>query len=115
MFNAQNVQMFDSNDLFDKKKFCESMNIFLNLNTNPAEVIKLFPDFAPNKIKELCDEEQTCPKLLDRDHENSLLALIEYLRVVRQRVQVSPNSKSDMAVKQNKLLLELIDTNSSKM
>lgn len=102
-------------DLFDNKKFSDSMKIFLQLDTDPSEVIKLFPELtsSPNKPT----NEPSLPK--SHQDDSGLLALIEYLTEVRQKVQKNngTNGKTteseneiDARIKRTNFMLETIDT-----
>lgn len=95
------IQMLCALELFDNKKYTESMKIFIQLNTNPTDVIKLFPELSSNNVDSKTDADQPLAKAQDSDSENSLLALIDYLREVRPHVDKFPQSPQ---------ILETIDT-----
>lgn len=92
------IQMLYALELFDNKKYSESMKIFRSLDTHPADVIKLFPDLSST---DKSDTDPSSSKTQDPDLESSLLALIEYLREVRLFIDKHP---------QRHQLLEIIDT-----
>ncbi|XP_053608252.1 vam6/Vps39-like protein [Plodia interpunctella] len=75
--SIQSILSLYAHELFDIKEYSKSMNEFLKLNTNPAEVIALFPD--------LDGKSESKHKLKGKDLENALKALIEYLLVLRRR------------------------------
>ncbi|XP_077303016.1 vacuolar protein sorting 39 [Arctopsyche grandis] len=85
------IQMLYALDLFDNKKFSESMQIFLELDTNPSEIIRLFPDLSTTNKPTADSSNGTKPQ--NPELENSLLALTEYLRMVRQKVIIKLNPK----------------------
>lgn len=103
------IQMLYALDLFDKKQYSESMKIFLDLNTNPHDVIKLFADFINPSKSEFQPGSQ-----LPADVKQGLTAYIEYLTVMRRRVQTPPVTEDEeekkKILKKNSDLLVTIDT-----
>lgn len=102
-------------DLFDNKKFSDSMKIFLQLDTDPSEVIKLFPELSPSPNKPT--NEPSLPK--SQQDDSGLLALIEYLTEVRQKVQknngtngktTEDENEKAARIKRTNFMLETIDT-----
>jgi len=47
----RNVRRLHAFHLFVKKSFEKSMNLFQELNADPAEVIGLFPDLLPQDLR----------------------------------------------------------------
>lgn len=85
------------------------MNEFIKLNTDPADVIKLFPE-----LDDRADNENTT-KLKEKDLEDALNALIKYLVELRIKIGKSskePTSSQENAGSQRNLTqqMELIDT-----
>ena len=114
------IQTLYAGDLFMKKKFSEAMKEFTKLNTNPCEVIRLFPDLLPSfdtssekptssMSSSLTQSEFTksLPKLADKDLENGLLALIDYLVETRYSHQ---SKKATSNRKGSSTLVSVIDT-----
>ncbi|CAO1435563.1 unnamed protein product [Diamesa tonsa] len=113
-----------ADDLFINKQFREAMLEFLKLNSDPCDVIRLFPDLVPSyenisnstnsKILPSSiqlDQLNNLPKLADKDLENALLALIEYLVEVRRYSQDKPKSSNSKTVgRKPATLLSIIDT-----
>lgn len=102
---VHSIQMLYAFDLFDKNNYAESMKEFMKLNTEPAEVIKLFPEL--NDTKE--------GKLQGKQLENAINALIQYLREVRLKIgsgNVTGMNKEESAANSRHIAtqLELIDT-----
>lgn len=96
-------------ELFDNKEYSQSMREFIKLNTDPADVIKLFPDLD-NK-----PGSDNNKKLKGKDLENALNALIEYLVELRSKIGKSSadasGSKDEPSNQRNVTQqLELIDT-----
>lgn len=96
-------------ELFDIKQYSQSMKEFIKLNTDPADVIKLFPELD-NK-----PGADNTKKLKGKDLENALNALIEYLVGLRLEILKKTNdasgSKEEASVQRNVTQqLELIDT-----
>lgn len=86
------------------------MEEFIKLDTDPYDVIRLFPDLLPQQP----NDPDTTPavKLQDKDLENGILALIDYLRDVRRKIPSStenPNG-SGSASKSALQLQQIIDT-----
>lgn len=103
-------------DLFSNKCFKESMREFVKLETDPCDVIRLFPNLFPKdsvatKLNQSTLVKSNLPALDGKDLEMALLALIEYLTEVRfnllrqmQNAETKPNSKN------SNYLLSIIDT-----
>lgn len=81
------------------------MEEFIKLNTEPSDVIRLFPDLFPNdpiskQMNQAFLAKFDIPTLVGKDLELGLLALAEYLTVVRSnlirqmRGQKTPNDKT---------------------
>lgn len=107
--------MLSALELFDEKKYAQSMKVFIQLNTDPADVIKLFPELD-NKPGSEDDS-----KLKGKDLQNALTALINYLVEVRLKIaeavkkgstdDKTPGTSSDSTSHRNVTQqLELIDT-----
>lgn len=103
-------------ELFDSKDYKKSMREFINLDTDPTEVIKLFPELDSKPV------ETTRVKLTGKDLENALNALIEYLTELRSKIYMNTKSNANTAPPSGSQdgevgsqrnitqLLELIDT-----
>ncbi|KAK7863279.1 hypothetical protein R5R35_005325 [Gryllus longicercus] len=84
--SLKEIQRLYALDLFQNKLFHEAMQEFLKLEIDPYEVIRLFPDLLPQTSRpgpEPNPPPDTRMKLQDRELENGLLALIEFLTEVR--------------------------------
>ncbi|XP_050533096.1 vam6/Vps39-like protein isoform X2 [Daktulosphaira vitifoliae] len=107
--NVTQIRTLYANDLFEKKKYQESMREFLKLNTDPYDVIRLFPNLLPQNDSELEGE------ILEKETETKIVALIEYLTEVRYKllkepvvnIQFGMNESSSSHQEQ---LLQIIDT-----
>ncbi|XP_049943822.1 vam6/Vps39-like protein [Schistocerca serialis cubense] len=88
--NIYHIQTLYAFDLFKNKQFHESMKEFLKLGTDPYDVIRLFPDLLPQETRQPTldspDRHPIRQKLQDRELENALLALIEFLTEVRLKL-----------------------------
>lgn len=114
----QTLYAFDS---FSNKYFKEAMKEFAKLQTDPCDVIRLFPDLwpqdgpmsTPTKTSSAATvaAKTILPKLVDKDLELGLLALIDYLTEVRYNLQKELHS-TDLKSQQNNTnrLLMIIDT-----
>ncbi|XP_028156515.1 vam6/Vps39-like protein [Ostrinia furnacalis] len=107
--SIQSIQRLYAYDLFDNCLYSQSMKEFIKLQTDPAEVIHLFP--------ELDGKESECSKnkkLKGKDLENALYALIEYLVDVRSAIGQNKSEagpSQEQASRRNVTQqLELIDT-----
>lgn len=70
--------------------YAESMKEFSKLKTDPCEVIRLFPDLLPQdsyKKNKENDVPTSSKQFTERDLENGLLALIEFLTEVRFNIK----------------------------
>ncbi|PSN56238.1 Vam6/Vps39-like protein [Blattella germanica] len=107
------IQTLYAFDLFNNKQFHKSMKEFLKLGTDPYEVIRLFPELLPQQSVGQEGAEQR-EKLQDRDLENGLLALIEFLTEVRHKLmgdsKPENNEKNNVNHKSTQQLLQIIDT-----
>ncbi|CAG9100793.1 hypothetical protein JYU34_013536 [Plutella xylostella] len=102
------IQMMYTLELFDNKQYSQSMKEFIKLNTDPAEVIKLFPE-----LDNVPGTEGKSGTLSGKDLENALNALIEYLTELRSKIGKGEASGSqDEGGSQRNVAqqLELIDT-----
>jgi Vam6/Vps39-like protein vacuolar protein sorting-associated protein 39 len=114
------IQTLYAYDLFINKQFREAMLEFSKLKTDPTNVINLFPDLLPscepsstvsNKMSSSMPQTELLreiSKLADKDLENGLMALIDYLVEIRQQIKVQSNAKS--FGRNQKTLLSIIDT-----
>lgn len=99
------------------------MGEFAKLQTDPCDVIRLFPDLLPQDTSKQYGTTsashshpnpfaKNLPKLEDRDLENGLLALIDYLVEVRHNLKKEMRGTSDSKSFGKNLtpLLSIIDT-----
>ena len=79
------------------------MEQFSKLGTDPYEVIRLFPDLVSqtSNVNEPNEPDPNLLKLHDRDLENGLLALIDYLTEVRYKF-INDSQKEKEATEKNK-------------
>lgn len=95
------------------------MEEFLKLGTDPYNVIRLFPDLLPQQNE--VETPTNVPRLQDRDLENGISALIEFLTAVRLKTHVDTQTKAttnasgnlnerSSASKATQQLLQIIDT-----
>ncbi|XP_069359986.1 vam6/Vps39-like protein [Maniola hyperantus] len=109
---VHSIQKLFALELFDNKEYSQSMNEFLKLNTDPADVIKLFPELDKPADSQRKGTETDAKK---KDLEKALKALIEYLLALRRKIGVKPAKESenqDESTSQRNVTqqLELIDT-----
>ncbi|KAK5643487.1 hypothetical protein RI129_007332 [Pyrocoelia pectoralis] len=112
------IQTLLAYDLFANKEFTKSMKEFLKLDTDPYDVIRLFPDLLPQQAG-VPEMQEVSEKLTERELEDGLLALIEYLTEVRHKLQneskPNVNASGNLNEKTNcnkstQQLLQIIDT-----
>ncbi|XP_076620743.1 vacuolar protein sorting 39 [Colletes latitarsis] len=103
------IQTLYAHHLFSNKRFQEAMDLFLKLETDPYEVIRLFPDLVTlsSNNPELNDPTPSLPKLQDHDLEKGLRALISFLTEVRYKLMCDIAGEKNIAIEQ---LLKIIDT-----
>uniref|UniRef100_A0A8W7PS59 CNH domain-containing protein n=1 Tax=Anopheles coluzzii TaxID=1518534 RepID=A0A8W7PS59_ANOCL len=107
------IQTRHAYNLFVNKHFRESMQEFAQLDTDPIDVIRLFPDLLPdsgkNKLSHYSDK--PAPVLDEKELENAILALIDYLTdkrfPLRKGAKTNPDGTTDKNVA---ALLAIIDT-----
>lgn len=126
MKQTYKIQTLYAHHLFYNKKFQEAMDLFLELGTDPYEVIRLFPDLVTPSTsnQDLGDSSTNLPKLPNHDLEKGLRALIIFLTDVRHKLigdtkpkdkynskekNVMENEKNLTAVATEQLL-KIIDT-----
>ncbi|KAJ1528436.1 hypothetical protein ONE63_006848 [Megalurothrips usitatus] len=90
--NVHQIQTLYAYDLFNKKQFKESMEQFLILETDPYDVVKLFPNLLPPQARQKAQTDAVV-KLDDIDLESGLIALIEYLTTVRTAKKAEKEKK----------------------
>lgn len=116
--NKRHIQNLHAFDLFCKKRYEESMSIFIELQTDPSHVIGLFPDLLPEDFRSGLNYPDTVPVIQDSDLERGLYALVDYLVKVRHTLQsdsqsepmlsaITPSSKT---IRSKKQLLQIVDT-----
>lgn len=116
--SKRHIQNLHAFDLFCKKKFEESLTIFMDLETDPSHVIGLFPDLLPEDYRNSLSYPDQVPDLRDADLEAGLYALVDYLVQVRCKLlsdgQHEPTLtgivQGSKTVKSKKQLLQIIDT-----
>lgn len=81
--SIQNLYAFD---LFCQKKFDDSLQLFAQLETDPAQVIGLFPDLLPNEFRKLLEYPAPPPQLTPGELEKGCVALVEYLTQKRNEL-----------------------------
>lgn len=118
------IQTLYAYDLFANKRFSESMKEFLKLDTDPYDVIRLFPDLLPQQNANIentgPDPAANLPKLQDCDLESGILALIGFLTSVRRKAYIDSQTKASAnasgnlndgtTTKATSQLLQIIDT-----
>ncbi|KAL1456228.1 hypothetical protein WDU94_000973 [Cyamophila willieti] len=108
--NIEHIKKLYVEDLFNKKKFHEAMKIFAELEVDPCEVIKLFPNMLPrnstNSLSKLTSPPSTSSSLSTADLEDGIPALIQYLTRARPFFY----DKKNMKPSQREQLPQIIDT-----
>ncbi|XP_017486176.1 PREDICTED: vam6/Vps39-like protein [Rhagoletis zephyria] len=96
-------------ELFANKQFADSMKEFEKAAADPYDVIRLFPNLLQDqasKSNEASVPAPLMPQLEEKDMENALLALIEFLALARQKEVVKLRDTKSTS----KSLLSIIDT-----
>lgn len=116
MIEKHRIQTLYAIDLFSNKCFKESMQEFIKLETDPCDVIRLFPNLFPKdsvatKLNQSALAKSNLPELNGKDLEMALLALIEYLTEVRfNLLRKIQNAETKPSNKNSNYLLSIIDT-----
>ncbi|XP_073823691.1 vacuolar protein sorting 39 isoform X1 [Musca autumnalis] len=105
------IHMRYAKELFALKQFSAAMNEFEKAQANPYDVIRLFPNLLQDKASAdsfdaTVPQVSNMPQLEDKDLENALLALIEFLALARQKEVVKLRDTKNAS----KSLLSIIDT-----
>ncbi|CAD6999675.1 unnamed protein product [Ceratitis capitata] len=103
------IHMRYARELFANKQFSDSMKEFEKAVADPYDVIRLFPNLLQdqtNKPSEIVVPAPPTPQLEEKDMENALLALIEFLALARQKEVVKLRDTKSTS----KSLLSIIDT-----
>ncbi|XP_054260195.1 vam6/Vps39-like protein [Macrosteles quadrilineatus] len=109
--NIHQIKTLYAFDLFHNKKFLDSMKEFLKLDTDPYDVIRLFPMLLPQQARdEPKSSDKSSVKLDDMDLENGLLALIQYLTEVRRKILDKKSAEKGFESKSTQQLMQIIDT-----
>ncbi|WAR19470.1 VPS39-like protein [Mya arenaria] len=90
------IQQLYAVNLFCKKEFEKSMNIFVKLDTDPSHVIGLFPNLLPPDFRKSLDYPEKLPDLQGGDLEKGLLALTDYLNDEGNKLVVSKEQLSQI-------------------
>lgn len=107
--------------LFCKMKFKEAFEMFLDLDTDPAIVIGLFPDLLPEKYRSSITYPSSPPNFIGSDAEKSYFALTDYLISIRRKLisdsgsqlslsSFTASSPSKTTTKTKNLLRQIVDT-----
>ncbi|KAL9890338.1 vacuolar protein sorting 39 isoform 1-T1 [Glossina fuscipes fuscipes] len=107
------IHMRYAKELFALKQFSSAMTEFAKASADPYDVIRLFPNLLHDQAKPTTKDSFDAtvptfpmPQLEDKDLENAILALIEFLALARQKEVVKlRDTKSS-----SKSLLSIIDT-----
>lgn len=91
------------------------MREFIKLETDPCDVIRLFPNLFPKdsvatKLSQSTLAKSNLPLLDGKDLEMALLALIEYLTEVRFNLLRQMQNTEQKSHKNSNYLLSIIDT-----
>ncbi|XP_075145263.1 vacuolar protein sorting 39 [Haematobia irritans] len=107
------IHMRYAKELFSLKQFSAAMSEFEKAQANPYDVIRLFPNLLQDQSSKAAVDsfdatvpQVAMPQLEDKDLENALLALIEFLALARQKEVVKLRDTKNAS----KSLLSIIDT-----
>ncbi|KNC27078.1 hypothetical protein FF38_10779 [Lucilia cuprina] len=110
---VRQIHMRFAKELFALKQFSAAMTEFEKAQANPYDVIRLFPNLLQDQSKPTTSDsfDAAVPtaamlQLEDKDLENALLALIEFLALARQKEVVKLRDTKSTS----KSLLSIIDT-----
>nr|CAB3267641.1 vam6/Vps39-like protein [Phallusia mammillata] len=115
----QHIHTLLAFELFCQKKFEESLENFLKLKTDPAQVIGLFPDLLPTEYKKQLIYPYDPPVLKGSELEKGLLALIEFLTEKRNETIKHPETQikdsyaiveGNTTMHSKRQILQVIDT-----
>nr|CAG4640626.1 EOG090X0131 [Eulimnadia texana] len=111
---VQHIQSLYAFDLFRNKRFEEAFQLFLQLKTDPAYVIGLFPDLLPEVYRKQLEYPEEPITLQPRELEQALQSLIKFLTEVRNSLMSANPRLSGVAdssgTKSRRQLLQIVDT-----
>ena len=85
----QQIQILYAFDLFCNKKFKEAMDLFLKLDVDASHVIGLYSELFPSEFRNQLKYPEKVPIFSGQDLETGYAALVEYLTVVRHKLDGS--------------------------
>jgi len=115
----EHIEILNAFDLFQQRKFYESLESFLVLLVDPHQVIGLFSDLLPEKQQNKLKYPEEIDKMHGTELENGIIALTEFL--TKKRIEMLKSSSSSIhnlksimpsnnVIKSRKSLLTIIDT-----
>lgn len=117
--HIQHIQNLYAFDLFCKKEFKTAMDIFLKLETDPSDIIGLFPELLPAGYRNKLEYPDKVPILQDESLKQGLFALVEYLLQVRHKLKgdyegnlssMTSIKEGSKTVRSKRQLLQIVDT-----
>ncbi|KAJ7340060.1 Vam6/Vps39-like protein [Desmophyllum pertusum] len=75
----ESIQNLFAFDMFCQKRFDDSLQLFAQLETDPTQVIGLFPELLPSEFRKQLEYPAPPPQLTAGELEKGCLALVEYL------------------------------------
>lgn len=82
-------------DLFLKKKFKQSLELFQKMKTDPTHLVAFLPGLLPNTFRAQLNFDAYYPTLDAKEQEEATYALIDYLNYKRKELGVETNTKKD--------------------
>ena len=80
------IRTLNALDLFCRKKFSESFQLFQQMKTDPSHLIAFVPGLLPDKYRSLLKFDEYYPTLDAKELEDAIAALIDYLQFKRNEI-----------------------------
>ena len=77
------IKNLNALDLFCRKKFTESLQLFQNMKTDPSHIIAFLPGLLPDAYRSKLKFDEYYPVLDAKEMEDAIGSLIDYLQVKR--------------------------------
>ncbi|KAL9957718.1 hypothetical protein ACROYT_G034654 [Oculina patagonica] len=82
----ESIQNLFAFDMFCQKRFDDSLQLFAQLETDPTQVIGLFPELLPSEFRKQLEYPAPPPQLTAGELEKGCVALVEYLTQKRNEL-----------------------------
>jgi hypothetical protein len=117
------IKNLNALDLFCKKRFVDSFQLFQEMQTDPSHIVAFLPGLLPDAYRNKLKYDEYYPNLSPKEIEEATKSLIDYLQYKRKELLKDNKPLSDMSnlnliplmdgrsvIKTRSQLLQIIDT-----